>query len=343
MFFVILAGGSGTRFWPISTPERPKQFINLTGDGSLIRLTVDRIKDLAPADHVYVLTGAKYKTQVQTELPEIPESNIILEPVGRNTAPCIAVAAMMLHHVNPDEIMVVLPADHMIKDVANFQRNIKEAEALARVSKGLITIGIKPTQPETGFGYIEADLGNPAGRGFSVKAFHEKPDLDRAKRYVSLPTFYWNAGMFIWKISSILENLNTHLPELMQTLKPLNNAIGTDDETKIFNEVFPKTAPISIDYGVMEKSDVVYVVPSAFDWSDVGSWSALESVHRADAKRNISQGHTQLVDTTNSIIINEGGPIVATIGIKDLIVVSTPNGVLVCHKDQAQDIKKLSA
>ncbi len=336
-----MAGGSGTRFWPLSTPARPKQLLNLTGDGSLLQLTYQRIKDLVPSENIYVFTGEGIQSAVGREIPELSENQIVAEPAARNTAPCIAAAALWLRRKHPDETMVVLPADHLITDIAKFHRCLKEADALARVSKGLVTLGIKPTRAETGFGYIEADPERTAGRGFAVKGFHEKPDSATAKRYLARKHFFWNSGIFVWKVSSILESLYMHLPELMKILKPLESADKPEIWWKTFKELFPKTPSVSVDYGVLEKAANVYVVPATFDWNDIGSWPALESIRSRDAHGNIVQGSVRQIETKDCMIINESSVPLATIGVKDLIIVSTKDGVLVCHKDKAQEIRQI--
>ena len=343
---VIMAGGSGTRFWPRSTEDRPKQFLNIFGDRTMLQDTVDRIKPLVSADHVWVITNDKYVDLVQEQLPDIPANNIVGEPVGKNTAPCVAAAATLIQEKDPNGTMVVLPADHLIGKPESFLSILETARAKAREPGALVTIGIKPNHPETGYGYIEFDEDtseNIEGHQVKkVKQFREKPDLDTAEEFLKSGNFLWNSGMFIWKASTILEKFKQHLPTIFDEVEKLKSLVGTDNQKEAIDEFYYGCTSISIDYGIMEQSDSVFVVPGAFEWNDVGSWRAVYDLRSKDENGNVIQTDTSATaDAKNNLIQSESGKMIALVGVENLAVVETENAILVCDLDSSQGVKKV--
>ena len=343
---VIMAGGSGTRFWPRSTEDRPKQFLNIFGDRTMLQDTVDRIKPLVSADHVWVITNDKYVDLVQEQLPDVPANNIVGEPVGKNTAPCVAAAATLIQEKDPNGTMVVLPADHLIGKPESFLSILETARAKAREPGALVTIGIKPNHPETGYGYIEFDEDtseNIEGHQVkTVKQFREKPDLDTAEEFVKSGNFLWNSGMFIWKASTILEKFKQHLPTIFDEVEKLKSLVGTDNQKEAIDEFYYGCTSISIDYGIMEQSDSVFVVPGAFEWNDVGSWRAVYDLRSKDENGNVIQTDTSATaDAKNNLIQSESGKMIALVGVENLAVVETDNAILVCDLDSSQGVKKV--
>ena len=343
MYAVIMAGGRGTRFWPKSREKMPKHLLDIFGKKTIIQETVDRIGPMIPAKNILIVTGASHSDEVIRQLPHLPEENIIIEPVGRNTAPCIGLAAMYIKKMNPEGVMVVLPSDHYIPDEEAFRRTLAIASEIAQRGNYLLTIGIKPTSPETGYGYMEQ--GEPVAviRGeeiFQVRSFREKPGLEQAKSFLQDGGFFWNSGMFIWKVSTILDEINRLLPNLYKGLLKIEDAIGTDREKDVIGEVYQEIAPISIDYGVMEKADGTLLVKGDFGWSDVGSWNALWKVWDKDENGNAARGPFIGVDSSNSLVYSPD-KLVALVGVEDLVVVETADSILVCKRTGSQDVKKL--
>ncbi len=343
---VIMAGGSGTRFWPHSTENRPKQFLNIFGDRTMLQDTVDRIKPLVSADRVWVITNDKYVDLVQEQLPDVPANNIVGEPVGKNTAPCVAAAATLIEEKDPNGTMVVLPADHLIGKPETFLSILETARAKAREPGALVTIGINPNHPETGYGYIEFDEDtseNIEGHQVkTVKQFREKPDLDTAEEFVKSGNFLWNSGMFIWKASTILEKFKQHLPTIFDEVEKLKSSVGTDNQKEAINEFYYGCTSISIDYGIMEQSDSVFVVPGSFEWNDVGSWRAVYDLRSKDENGNVIQTDTSATaDAKNNLIQSESGKMIALVGVKNLAVVETDSAILVCDLDSSQGVKKV--
>lgn len=341
---VLLAGGKGERFWPRSTTDIPKQFLPMAGNKSLLRNTFDRIAGFVPVASIYVTTGARYGGLTRQELPELPAENLILEPEGRDTAPSLGLASLWVEQVDPDAIMVALPADHHIIGEGKFRATLAAAVAAA-ADGGLVTLGVHPTRPETGYGYIQ--VGDAVGehRGLPVHRalrFVEKPDARTAERYLASGDYLWNSGMFVWKVSSLRREIARHLPELHAVLEELAAAGDLEAMRAALPEVFRRAPKISIDYGVMEKSDQVYVVPAYFGWDDVGSWSAVERLRPRDEQGNCLTGDVVAYDSRN-LIVEGGRRVIATVGVSDLIVVDTDEALLVCHKSRAQDVKKVAA
>ncbi len=345
MYAVIMAGGRGARFWPRSREKNPKHLLDITSEKTMIRETVDRIKCLVPPENILIVTGKKHSATLLKQLPEIPSRNIIIEPEGKNTAACIGLAALHIRRNVSDDVMIVLPSDHAIADSGTFMDLLGAAAEIAAENDSLVTIGIKPSGPQTGFGYIErSDLLKRINDVdvFHVKSIREKPAFEQAVTFVESGHFYWNSGMFIWKNSVILKEISRWLPDLYSGLMKIDQALGTPDEAATVSRVYKKLASISIDYGVMEKADKVFVIPGNFGWSDVGSWDALADISSKDAKNNtaLGGGRTIVEDSENSLVYNPG-KLTALVGVKDLIIVETKDALLICKKGRSQDVKKI--
>jgi mannose-1-phosphate guanylyltransferase len=339
MYAVILAGGSGTRFWPWSRQARPKQLLNILGGSSMLRQTVERIRPLVPWERIVVVAGERLEDGVRKDLPELPSENLLLEPVGRNTAPAIGLAAAVLRKTDPSAVMAVLPADHTIQQKERLLELLSMGEAIVEDHPRLITLGITPTRPETGYGYIEQ--GEPFSEGvYRVARFTEKPDRKTAEEFLATGRFAWNSGMFIWKAADILAALERFSPNLYRGLTTIEADLGTEKQHDTLRRVYGEFKGESIDYAVMEKSKDILVIPADLGWSDVGCWSALEEVLAKNGQGNIVQGDALLVDTRDSIFCSSGR-IIAAVGVDDLIVVETGDALLVCRKDKVQDVRKI--
>lgn len=338
---LIMAGGRGERFWPKSRKNMPKQFLSLTDDGkTMIQLTVERIAPMVRLEDVYIATNKDYKTLVLEQLPGLPEENILCEPIGRNTAPCIGLGAMHVAKKYDDAMMFVLPSDHLIKFNKMFLQTLKDACEVAENDDHLVTIGIAPDYPETGYGYIKFDSHITEGRAYKVDRFVEKPNLETAKEYLASEEYLWNSGMFIWKVSSILKNMREFMPETHDALKRIQEAIGTDQEEAVLEKEFFAIPSQSIDYGIMEKTKDIYILPGTFGWDDVGSWLAVERIKKTNEFGNVVNGNIITVNTSNCVI-QGGNKLIATVGLEDMIVVDTDDATLICSKDHAGDIKKV--
>lgn len=339
---VIMAGGRGERFWPRSRNNFPKQFLSLTGDGeTMIQKTVGRLGSIIAAEDVFIVTNESYASLVKEQLPNLPDENILLEPAARNTAPCIALAAEVIRKKYDDAIMMVLPSDHLIKFNQMFIDTLKIASEVAQKGTGLVTIGVTPTYPETGYGYIQFEADEKGIPGvYNVKRFVEKPNIELAKEYVNSGEYLWNSGMFVWKASSIDAKLRKYLPDMSEGMDKLYDAAGTDDFTAILKDIFPKFRSESIDFGVMEKASEVYTIPGNFGWDDVGSWLALERVNKTNEYGNMIQGDVISINTKNTIVCG-AKKLIATVGIEDLVVVDTDDALLICAKDSTQEVKKV--
>jgi len=338
---LIMAGGRGERFWPKSRKNLPKQFLSLTGDGkTMIQLTVERILPLVAMDDIYIATNKDYKHLVQEQLPDIPEANILCEPIGRNTAPCIGLGAVHIAKKYEDAVMMVLPSDHLIKYNQMFVNTLKQGAAIAEKGANLVTIGITPDYPETGYGYIKFIPEETDGIAYAVDRFVEKPSLEVAKEYLSTEQYLWNSGMFLWKVSTILDNLKKYMPSIYSGLLKIQQAIGTDEQDSVLESEFFAFPSESIDYGIMEKAKNIYILPGTFGWDDVGSWLAVGRIRKSNEHGNVVSGNVITVGTENCII--EGGnKLIATVGVEDLIIVDTADATLICDKNSAGDIKKV--
>lgn len=338
---LIMAGGRGERFWPRSRRNMPKQFLSLTDDGkTMIQLTVERIMPLVDIKDIYIATNKDYRQLALEQLPGIPEENILCEPVGRNTAPCIGLGAVHIAKKYEDAIMLVLPSDHLIKFNKMYLTTLRDACRIAEKGTNLVTIGIMPDYPETGYGYIKFDAKEPEGGAYRVDRFVEKPSLEVAKEYLAAEEYLWNSGQFIWKVSSILKNLKQYMPDTYERLLRIQEAIGTEEEEQILDREFHEMDSQSIDYGIMEKAKDIYILPGAFGWDDVGSWLAVERIKKTNEFGNVVNGNIITVNTKNCII-QGGRKLIAAVGLQDLIIVDTEDATLICEKDNTGDIKKV--
>lgn len=341
---VIMAGGRGERFWPKSRNSYPKQFLSLTSDGqTMIQKTVSRLMPLVSIDDVFIVTNQKYVSIVKEQLPDIPEENIFAEPVAKNTAPCVGLAAMAIAKKYDDAVMLVLPSDHLIKYEEMYIDTLKQAIDVAQENQNLVTIGITPTYPETGYGYInfgKAKAGTSRGV-YEVERFVEKPNLETAKQYLASSKYLWNSGMFVWKISSIMENFKKYLPDMYTGLVKIKDAIGTGDFENVLSDEFNAFKSESIDFGIMEKAENIYTISGSFGWDDVGSWLALERINTTNEYGNYITGDVVTIGTNRSTIINSGKKLIAAVGLEDMIVVDTDDALLICSKENTQDVKKV--
>lgn len=348
-YAVIMAGGVGTRFWPQSRQSKPKQFLNFFGDRSLLQNTADRIKKLIPADCIYVITNERYTDLVQQHVPDIPKENIIGETIARNTAPCIALAAAIIQKRDPDGTMIVLPSDHHISEPDKFIQVLQTAVDAANQGSNIVTIGIKPHRPETGYGYIQFDADKNHSNSdiptYNVVTFAEKPDMETAIDFINSGDFLWNSGMFVWRASSILSEIQHHLPQIFRQIEIFKDSLSENNLDQEMIDIFYKNCiSISIDYGVMEKAKAVYVVPGDFGWNDVGSWLAAYELEPKDADGNVvSIPHSRLINSSNCFIRSDSdsNKLIAIVGLQGVAVVDTEDALLICRLDASQDVKKV--
>lgn len=341
---VVMAGGVGSRFWPMSTVERPKQFLDIMGVGrSMLQLTVDRFAGIIKPENVWVVTGARFAGIVREQLPEIPEDHILQEPCGRGTAPCVCYVSWRIKMQNPRANIVVSPADHDVKDVETFRNAVKEALAFSAETDSIVTLGIKPSRPATGYGYIRADLSYPALRHksmFRVDAFKEKPNRETAVKYVQQNNYYWNSGIFVWSVSTIVNAFRIYARKICEIFESLQPVYGTDKEQERINEVFPSCPNISVDYAIMEKAEEVFVYPADFGWSDLGTWGSLRDQLQHDEYGNAVVGNdVKVVETHNCIIHASTDKKVVVQGLEDCIVVESDGNILICKLSEEQRIK----
>jgi len=341
-YAVIMAGGRGTRFWPLSRRANPKQFINVADEATLIQNTVARLIGMVPVDRCHVVTHERYVDLTLEQLPALPPENILAEPISRNTAPCIVYAAMKLLRLDPEAVMVVLPADHVIRNVKKFQEVLSVCVNVARRGDALVTIGIEPTYPATGYGYIQFEMEDDAGestpKAFPVKTFAEKPNAATAERFLDSGDFLWNSGIFVWRADAILEAVRQFIPKVSDAFEPLEAALDTDAEGAATHDAFSACPNISIDYGVMERADNAFVVPASFDWSDVGDWQAVYALSAKDKHGNAISGNAIVHDSRRCLIHGEER-LVVLVGIHDAVVVDTEDATLICHRESTQQVK----
>lgn len=338
---VIMAGGRGERFWPKSRNNRPKQFLSLTSDGeTMIQKTVKRLSPLVSAEDIFIVTNAAYADLVNDQLPDVPRENILCEPCARNTAPCIAFAAAIIQKKYGDAMMLVLPSDHLIGYENIYIKTLQTAIRTAEEGNNLVTIGITPAYPETGYGYI--NFGNEAGDAYEVERFVEKPDLPTAKKYLASGKYLWNSGMFVWKASAIMYNMKQFMPEIHDGAVRIGDSYGTDSYEETLIKEFTAFTSESVDFGIMEKASDIYTIPGSFGWDDVGSWLAVERINETDDKKNYFDGDVIAVDSERTTVCG-GKRLVAAIGTRDIVIVDTDDVLLVCSKNNTQDVKKVIA
>lgn len=339
LYAVILAGGSGTRFWPRSRHEQPKQLLDIVGSEPMICQTARRIAPLIPPERTFVITHALHAEKVRACLGDLPPGHILAEPVGRNTAPAVGLAALHVRRRDPDGVMVVLPSDHLVQRPRAFLQALRRAARAAVRHGSLVTLGIQPLSPETGYGYIR--LGEKLEHGvFRAAAFVEKPSRPRAIRFLRSGRYVWNSGIFVWKADAILNAIACYLPTLSKGLIRIDRAMGSARETKGLHAVYRRMDPISIDHGVLERADNVLVIPADFGWNDVGSWGALDQILRKRSDGNVAQGLHIAIETTDTLIYSPR-KLIATVGVSGLIIVETEDALLVCRKDRAQDVRQV--
>ena len=340
---VIMAGGGGTRFWPLSRKSCPKQLVCLTGDDIMINETIKHFRNVVPIADSYIVTNAEQAKLMDEQVDtSFDQSHILREPMGRNTAPCVLYAAMRLMKEHGDCVMAILAADHHIADVKEYERVLRLAFKSAEETDKMVTIGLWPTFPSTGYGYIRfSDQPTLGDEVYNLKRFVEKPELARAEEYVRSKKYLWNSGMFIWKASVILRAFQEFLPEMYNRMNEIYEKLGTPEEEKAIAEVYPNLESLSIDYGIMEKAQDVLVIPAEFGWNDVGSWDTLSAVIPGDEDNNVVRGRYLGIETENCVVYGTTGKLIATIGLEDIVIVDTKDALLVCHKSQAQEVKRM--
>jgi len=344
---VIMAGGVGSRFWPMSTNMRPKQFIDVLGTGkTLLQLTVERFGNMVPAENIWVVTNRDYVDIVREQLPDMPQENILCEPCRRNTAPCIAYVSWRIKSKDPKANIVVTPSDHIVMNVQEFQRVIKECMAFTAESDAIVTLGMKPTRPETGYGYIQADLSTSSLRNksiFRVDSFREKPDLETAQQYIKKNNYFWNAGIFIWNVSTIVNAFRIYQPRLAKIFESMLPVYGTAEEQAVVDEKFPQCENISVDYAIMEKAEEIFVCPADFGWSDLGTWGSLQTQLKRDLYGNACIGNDiSLFETHNCIVHATQEKKVVVQGLDGYIVAENDDTLLICKLSEEQRIKQFS-
>lgn len=344
-YAVIMAGGSGERFWPLSRLEQPKQLLPIIGDKPMLRQTLDRLLGIIPAENIFVITHQRQQAAVAEVCPELKRENIVGEPVGRNTAPTIALATILIRRLDPNAVFAVLPADHVIHDTLTFQTELQSALELAADTPALLTFGIKPTEASTGYGYIQKANQSASPETIvthEVQRFVEKPDASTAASYLASGDYYWNAGMFIWSIAAIAQALAEHTPSLWQSMLGLEEGLNRGEPIdELLAGIFPQLEKISIDYAVMERASSVLVIESSFDWDDVGDWPAITRHYQSDDQKNVVRGDAIIESGSNNLVVSCSGHTIALLGVEDLVVINSGDATLVCPKSQTQNIKQL--
>lgn len=340
LYAVIMAGGVGSRFWPRSREKKPKQLLKIIGEQTMIQQTVKRLKGLIPDENILIVTNRDHRDEIVNQLPQLKSENVISEPFGRNTAPCIGVAAKILQKKDPEGVMIVLPADHYIVNENNFRDTLSRAAEYAFNSKGLVTIGVIPTRPETGYGYIQIEEKSVAPDIHKVYTFAEKPNYATAVRFLESGDFLWNSGMFIWRVDTVLEEISSFMPELASGLGELESEIFTNNFDEKLEDIYSRIKGISIDYGIMEKSQKVFLTKADFSWSDVGSWEEVYRLSNKSENGNSIVGDV-FVDMTYDSYIFSPNKFCAVIGVNNIIVINSEDAMLVCRRDQSQEVKKI--
>jgi mannose-1-phosphate guanylyltransferase len=344
-YVAIMAGGIGSRFWPMSRTDMPKQFLDILNIGrTLIQATFDRFATFIPVENIYIVTANQYKSIVEEQLPEINKKNILCEPSRKNTAPCIAYISYKLLEIDPNANLICAPADHLITEKQAFIDTCEKALHFTSHIKALVTLGIKPTNPNTGYGYIQYESLAAGENTFKVKLFTEKPDLELAKTFVASGDFLWNAGIFVWQVKNIVKAFEINAPELHEVFDAEKQHLNTEEEQSAIERIYPQCTNISIDYAVMEKADNVYVIPSSFGWSDLGTWkSAYETIERDYLDNAVGGNEVIVIDATKNMVQVPNNKLVVLQGLDDFIIVDTNDVLLICKKDKEQEIKEYVA
>ena len=344
-YVAIMAGGIGSRFWPISRSNHPKQFLDILGTGkTLIQQTFERYTKLVPPENIYIITSHEYVNTVKEQLPETPAENILAEPSRKNTAPCIAYIAFKLMQKDPQALMIAAPADHLIMDSDAFIQTANNAFNFVDHINALVTIGIKPTHPNTGYGYIQHELPEAAPNVYKVKTFTEKPNLELAKTFISSGDFLWNAGIFTWKVKNILAAFEKFLPEMFEVFAAEKENFNTPGEQQAIDRIYPQCTNISIDFGIMEQAENVYVIPASFEWSDLGTWnSAWENMDKDYFRNAVAGNNVMVIDAENCMVHVPDHKLVLLQGLSDYIIVDTKDVLMICKKEKEQDIKEYVA
>ena len=344
-YVAIMAGGIGSRFWPYSRTEYPKQFLDILNTGkTLLQWTFERFHQFIPKENIFIVTHQNYVSKVQEQLPDLPVANIVAEPSRKNTAPCVAYISHKIHKQDPLANIICAPADHLIMDPMSFTTTCLNALMFVQKHSALVTLGIKPTRPDTGYGYIQHETQQVADNVYPVKTFTEKPNLELARTFLQSGDFLWNAGIFVWNVKTILSAFKTYLPEIDELFEQSAAALNTPEEKKTIETIYPQCSNISIDYGIMEKADNVYVIPSNFGWSDLGTWaSAYENLERDDSGNAIQGKNVMMVDATNCMIKAPHDKLLVVQGLDEFIVVDTADVLLICKKENEQQIKEYVA
>lgn len=344
-YVAIIAGGIGSRFWPKSRMGYPKQFIDILNTGkTLIQYTFERFRQFIPKENIYIVTSSEYAGIVKKQLPEIEENNIVSEPSRKNTAPCIAFISFKIIQKNPDATLIIAPADHLILDNITFGETCKKAIQFAERNNALVTLGIKPTYPNTGYGYIQHESEAVEDTIYKVRTFTEKPNLELAKTFLLSGDFLWNAGIFIWKVSTVLESFEMHEPEIYEVFFSEKEKYNTPDEQLALQKVYPLCTSISIDYAIMEKANNVYVIPSSFGWSDLGTWAnAYDNLEKDYLGNAVAGDKVMVIDSTQCMISAPHDKLLVLQGLNDFILVDTPDVLLICKKEKEQEIKEYVA
>lgn len=340
-----MAGGIGSRFWPISRVNHPKQFLDILGTGkTLIQQTLDRFTRFVPIENIFVVTAREYVDITREQLPNLPENNIISEPFRKNTAPCIAYISFRLQQHDPEARLIVAPADHLILDEERFLQVCDNALEFVAQNDALVTLGIKPTYPNTGYGYIQHDGGEVANDVYRVKTFTEKPNRELAETFISSGDFLWNAGIFVWKLTTILDAFHKYLPEMFEVFSGEEDKFNTAEEARVLEAIYPQCPSISIDFGIMEKANNVFVIPASFGWSDLGTWnSAWENMEKDYLGNAVAGKKVMVVDATRCVVHVPNEKLVVLQGLDDYIVVDTKDVLLICQKEKEQEIKDYTA
>ena len=339
MYCVIMAGGSGTRFWPLSRNNSPKQLLNILGEKSMLQITIDRLLKLKQVEDIFIITRSDLSTQIKDNIKGVPPENIIIEPEAKNTAPCIALAALRIAAIDENATMSVFPADHLIIGHKEFEKAINSSIDIAKNNQGLVTLGMEPSFPSVAYGYIQHEGKSIKSHSnvFKVKAFAEKPHLGLAKRFIKSKDFLWNGGIFLWNVNVFMNALDKHMPELYDSINRIKKCLDKGDS---FDEIWHNISPESIDYGLMEKTDNIYVVKSKFEWSDLGSWNVIHEISPKNKEGNTIIGDGMIVEGNNNFLQSKG-QFIALLGVNDLVVVGTDDAILVVNKERVEEVKKI--